>query len=123
MEDPSTQIRELCTSWWKTRDLNKDQSLFKQNGLYYIEGSYNAERCWWWQIQQFIYSEFEYRKLDNTLHAFRPIDLDEDLFYRLISQLGVDIGLFYRDFIQIYKKYTKNTKNNNDYNKKIELVR
>lgn len=118
MNDPSNQIRKLCTSWWKTRDLDKDQSLFKQNGPYYVEGTYNAERCWWWQIQQFIHTEFEYRKLDNTLHIFKPIDLDKELLYRLISQLGVDIGLFYRDFLQVYKKYTKHIKNKNEDNKK-----
>ena len=105
MQDSNHQIVKLCESWWETRDLTRDQSLFKPNGKFYIPNSYNAARCWRWQLEQFLYSTFEYKKNDNTIHTFKPIDLDEDLKYRLISQLGVGIGLFYRDFVNIYKTY------------------
>ena len=105
MQDNNQQIRELCTSWWKTRDLYKDQALFKHGGPFHIKGSYNAARCWRWQIEQFIHCEFEYIDKNNQKQSFKPIDLDQELLYRVIGQLGVDIGLFFRDFVQIYKKY------------------
>ena len=110
MQDNHPQIKKLCSLWWKSRDIDKDHSLFKIGGPYYIEGSYNAERCWIWQIKQFINSEFEYIDKNNIKQVFKPIDLDEELLERLIGQLSIDIGLFFRDFIKIYRKYIKNVK-------------
>lgn len=102
-QDECEQIRKLCSLWWDTRDLEKDQSLFKPGGEMYKKGSYNAARCWRWQIEQFLNTEFEYITDNNEKKTFRPINLHEELKERLIRQLAVDIGLFHRDFNWMYK--------------------
>ncbi len=104
IQDSSEQIVKLCELWWETRDLHKDQSLFMPFGKYYIEKSYNAARCWRWQIEQFINCDFEYKNDDGTDVVFKPKNLDKYLLERLIGQLGIGIGLFPRDLLSIYKR-------------------
>ena len=105
MQDPSPQIVKLCELWWNNQNISKDQSLFKPNGKLYVKESHNATRCWVWQIDKFLHTEFEYKLYNNKIQTFKPIDLDDELKNRLISQLGVGIGLFYRDFLYFYKQY------------------
>jgi hypothetical protein len=109
MEDISFQINTLCEMWWQTRDLKKDQVLFQKNGKYYIKGSHNATRCWVWQVDQFINTEFEFITDDDNIETFMPKELNQRVKYRLISQLGVGIGLFYRDLLDFYLKYPINS--------------
>ena len=96
MEDKSKQIREMCRLWWNTRDVKKEQEMFKEKDCY-------PEECWTWQLQQFLNSTFEYT--DNTTNqkkSFIIKDLEESIKIRLIRQLGIELGFFLRDFEKIY---------------------
>ena len=105
MEDSCEQIRIMCKLWWNTRNLKKDQELFQKNGKYHIKGSHNATRCWVWQIDKFLNTEFEYNTINNKKVTFKPKDLNDEIKNRLISQLGIEIGLFNRDLLYFYNKY------------------
>jgi len=95
MEDSSEQIRNMCKFWWDSRDLEKDQKMFR-------EKNYSMETCWKWQLKQFLNTSFVYKNNLGETKTFIVNDLDEHIKIRLIRQLGVDIGLFLRDFEKIY---------------------
>ena len=97
-EEDNEQIRTLCSLWWDMRDLEEDQLLFKPGGELYKKGSYNAARCWRWQQDLFLNTEFEYMTNNNEKKTFKPINLDENLKKRLIRQLGVEIGLLFNQY-------------------------
>ena len=110
MQDLDAQVRLLCASWWKTRNIFEDQARFQPGGEYHVaEGGFNATRCWLWQISQFLHTTFEYVDEHDAKQMFRPIDLDEDVQRRVVGQLGVDIGLFYRDFSKLYRQVLSST--------------
>lgn len=105
MQDQSEQICKLCESWWDTRDISHNQKKFRKNGEYYKEGVDNLKNYWLFEINSFINTNFTYVDRDENKKSFKPKDLELFLRKRLINQLGVGIGLFFRDFEQIFGDY------------------
>jgi len=107
-EATDAEVQQLCAHWWEARDIYADQALFQEGGAHYLSGGYGATRCWLWQITQFLNTEFSHEE-DGKPHTFRPRDLSLNLQQRLVGQLGVNIGLFCRDFEKLHKKYLADT--------------
>ena len=91
MEDPSQYIRDMCDHWWSQRTVEDDHALFQEGGPHHLPGQFNVNRCWMWQIHQFLHSTFSCVDHDGITRTFQP--KDHPLKERMVSQLGVGIGL------------------------------
>ena len=109
MEDESLQIRKMCDLWWdatiEVRPLSEWQRQYQAAGPFHVKGRDNLLAWWLDVIRSFLRTPFEFRRADGILESFVPSDLDASLKRRLVGQLAVGIGLFYRDWMGIYTHF------------------
>ena len=84
MEDPSQYIRDMCDHWWSQRTVEDDHALFQEGGPHHLPGQFNVNRCWMWQIHQFLHSTFSCVDHDGITRTFQPKDhpLKERMVYQ-----------------------------------------